>query len=843
MSEKIVGGLPAPLEQLPALNWVEAVIVTALFGMIGSIIGGVSRTLNRYCLQLGNCCTAVKNKISRRNSEDRRPTRRLTSHSEFMMLSPQTWDMACRDCVLNVSTGVSPRAFSLILAFTAFSLVVGSAFGLARNYVVIRNVHWAKYVVHGPPEHLGYCGYPVLGLDNVDQTMFDENTPVFSSSSSANASSLPSPSPAAATFPSSSSGSGESGTDFSIADHGNGNGAWDTGGKEDGEAISSGYTESLAEQCSKCVSGGQPHLVYEDYNASAYQSWNLGRFGEDCVTTRYFGLRGVVVNFSGAHAVYDYDEWCELNNTGINKTKCHECGDAVGRLTWSTGLAIYAQIIGILFGISRMKEPNNSLVLHILSSFGAILTVGSTFANLYVFRNKCKDELDHQYAIGASLGPAWHLTWSSALVNYIQFLMHLFAKHDPNIPVTAGTPFKHCFGGPNPAHHKSGAGSVGTPKQYRSYAQNVVRRGRSEDDRLEQLKQPSPGPRPKRNKGAGLGHRRTKSGGHAIDIESSPKKAQSANFIGHRRSKSGDSALADYHHNSPHRWHTADGLVTTPVRSASQHRGGIIKPPSLGFLDVAGAAEAAAAADTALSRTSSGSSHSSKGSSQAPGVPRVEEASRESSPVAWCLDKPTSLNSARSKYEMDVQVNTSLTTRVSLRVSSGDADDDDDAYDGGNTLPVRKESTASTASITRPFEEDGPALKRSTSYVEAQHGLNGLLGGGKAPSVRRHMSYVEAQSDRQGLVEAHEHKKLPLGLQQDTAFQLDERGESLRMVSTRRANPAFNADLAAEEPPPPPPPPLPLPLPLPPPPPAEEGEKAATKAGESQDATPVTSSV
>ena len=669
---------------------------------------------------------------------------------------------------------------------------------------------------------------------------------------------------------------------------------------------------------------------------------NLGRFGEDCVTTRYFGLRGVVVNFSGAHAVYDYDEWCELNNTGINKTKCHECGDAVGRLTWSTGLAIYAQIIGILFGISRMKEPNNSLVLHILSSFGAILTVGSTFANLYVFRNKCKDELDHQYAIGASLGPAWHLTWSSALVNYIQFLMHLFAKHDPNIPVTAGTPFKHCFGGPkscycprdyppgyfdegsdsddddssgsaddgggdsaengganagavlvnvevssdstgggkdaadatadigaslvlkadstdsagstassnattrvtSPAHHKSGAGSVGTPKQYRSYAQNVVRRGRSEDDRLEQLKQPSPGPRPKRNKGAGLGHRRTKSGGHAIDIESSPKKAQSDNYIGHRRSKSGDSALADYHHNSPHRWHTADGLVATPVRSASQHRGGIIKPPSLGFLDVAGAAEAAAAADTALSRTSSGSSHSSKGSSQAPGVPRVEEASRESSPVARCLDKPTSLNSARSKYEMDVQVNMSLTTRVSLRVSSGDADDDDDAYDGGNTLPVRKESTASTASITRPFEEDGPALKRSTSYVEAQHGLNGLLGGGKAPSVRRHMSYVEAQSDRQGLVEAHEHKKLPLGLQQDTAFQLDERGESLRMVSTRRANPAFNADLAAEEPPPPPPPPpLPLPLPLPPPPPAEEGEKAVTKAGESQDATPVTSSV
>ena len=142
-----------------------------------------------------------------------------------------------------------------------------------------------------------------------------------------------------------------------------------------------------------------------DYNYELLK-WNQSKFGERCTSTRYFGLRGVVVDFQGAHEVYTYDQWCELNNTGMNKTLCHECGDAVGRLTWSTGVAIYAQIIGILLGISRLKEPNNSLVLHLLCSSASMLTVSSTFANLYVFRRRCKAELDNQYSIGAMLGPA-----------------------------------------------------------------------------------------------------------------------------------------------------------------------------------------------------------------------------------------------------------------------------------------------------------------------------------------------------------------------------------------------------------------------------------------------------
>ena len=55
----------------------------------------------------------------------------------------------CRDCIYNISTSKCGRIFSLMLGFTAFSLIIGSAFGLARDYTNIHNVHWAQYTVPG----------------------------------------------------------------------------------------------------------------------------------------------------------------------------------------------------------------------------------------------------------------------------------------------------------------------------------------------------------------------------------------------------------------------------------------------------------------------------------------------------------------------------------------------------------------------------------------------------------------------------------------------------------------------------------------------------------------------
>ena len=290
----------------------------------------------------------------------------------------------------------------------------------------------------------------------------------------------------------------------------------------------------------------------------------------------------------------------------------------------------------------------------------------------------------------------------------------------------------------------------GPPKEYKSYSQNVVRRGKSTDERLDQLKQSSPAkPRPKGKKA--LGHRRSRSGGHELDIDI-PLKAKSANR-GHKRSKSdsskaeiGHSALSGHHH-PPQRWHTTDGLTVSPVRSVSKYycNSGDIKPPSLDLFSV---------------------------------VPTAVLFGEAISPSAVTSPSPVAEESR----------------------SHANSDDESREVDGENifknkTPAVRKDSTLSTASassIAQPFETTG-ALKRSDSYTEAQQD--------RAEMIPRHVS-----------IEAHEHKELPFkelpltrnalkskaldALLQDTEFQLNERGDSLRLISTRRANPAFQADLA-----------------------------------------------
>ena len=57
-------------------------------------------------------------------------------------------------------------------------------------------------------------------------------------------------------------------------------------------------------------------------------------------------------------------------------------------------MGIYAQFLGVAFGLSRIKDLHNSLGLHMLASFACMMAISSTTANIAQFYQSCHGKFE-----------------------------------------------------------------------------------------------------------------------------------------------------------------------------------------------------------------------------------------------------------------------------------------------------------------------------------------------------------------------------------------------------------------------------------------------------------------
>eukprot|EP00039_Didymoeca_costata_P029377 m.24415 g.24415 ORF g.24415 m.24415 type:complete len:586 (+) comp7605_c0_seq1:283-2040(+) len=161
-------------------------------------------------------------------------------------------------------------------------------------------------------------------------------------------------------------------------------------------------------------------------------------------TTIYLGLRKVAEKTtSGEQEIFNFvDERC---SSLITENRCEFC-DAALPGTFFTLLGLYAQILGVIFAISRCKDQNNGLCLHLMATFGSILAFSTVNTTPYLFETNCYSHItESRNTLDFSLGNADTLTRVAGLIILCQFVFHVLSQHDPDVPFLAGTPWRYCF--------------------------------------------------------------------------------------------------------------------------------------------------------------------------------------------------------------------------------------------------------------------------------------------------------------------------------------------------------------------------------------------------------------
>lgn len=116
-----------------------------------------------------------------------------------------------------------------------------------------------------------------------------------------------------------------------------------------------------------------------------------------------FGLEpGRTVTFSGKH----YDDVFTVNyrgtifknspgddngacNNTLGETICNDCYKQMDVLEILAYTGIYSQLLGALFAISRCKDSNNSILIHVLATGATAIAFSSMLAALIAFHSKC----------------------------------------------------------------------------------------------------------------------------------------------------------------------------------------------------------------------------------------------------------------------------------------------------------------------------------------------------------------------------------------------------------------------------------------------------------------------
>ena len=224
----------------------------------------------------------------------------------------------------------------------------------------------------------------------------------------------------------------------------------------------SGFTQRQLDFASSSPSGGEsdagqldrrlecklPQFCVYSLNSDSKADVQYG--GKNCDdNTTLFGIEpGHSRAFAGKH--YD-DVFTEprrstifRNDPGVDNGACtntlgdvicNECGTQIDLLEVLAYTGIYSQLLGALFAISRCKDSNNSILIHVLATGATAIAFSSMLAALIAFHAKCFQRYDqntqHDYPdVYTFLGPSFALSVAATCCNVIQIITHLTAKHD-----------------------------------------------------------------------------------------------------------------------------------------------------------------------------------------------------------------------------------------------------------------------------------------------------------------------------------------------------------------------------------------------------------------------------
>jgi hypothetical protein len=138
-------------------------------------------------------------------------------------------------------------------------------------------------------------------------------------------------------------------------------------------------------------------------------------------------------------------------NATLGHDICMDCYEQVEALEILAYMGIYSQLLGVLFAISRLKDSNNSILIHVLATGATTIAFSAMVVSLFAFYHKCFQRFDEstqeEYPdVRSYLGTSFALSACAAVCNCLQISSHLYAKHDRTLPYTAGTPFRFfCF--------------------------------------------------------------------------------------------------------------------------------------------------------------------------------------------------------------------------------------------------------------------------------------------------------------------------------------------------------------------------------------------------------------
>lgn len=161
-------------------------------------------------------------------------------------------------------------------------------------------------------------------------------------------------------------------------------------------------------------------------------------------TTIYIGLNRVAEKtIDGNTSAFGFNSG-SCNNV-MGEDRCESCSAALPG-TFFVLLGIYAQVLGAIFAISRFKDKNNGLCLHLMATFGTLLAFSTVNATPWLFERECYREVVHsRNTLLYEKGNADSLTQIAGLIILCQFVSHVLSQHDPDVPFLAGTPWRFCF--------------------------------------------------------------------------------------------------------------------------------------------------------------------------------------------------------------------------------------------------------------------------------------------------------------------------------------------------------------------------------------------------------------
>ena len=195
----------------------------------------------------------------------------------------------------------------------------------------------------------------------------------------------------------------------------------------------------------------RPYRRYKWWNDQATKDLSVDRctlslVGQDTYSSYNAAAAAALTGSGEAEAEADAEADTAASATALAwhaaHTQCLTCADTLKTLYISQCTGLYSQLAGVLVAFARLKDKNNSLLMHIIATGACLISISSMTAVLVKFSTTCVyadsgEETDQLY------GPAFFFGAVAVIVNAVQLLAHLTSKHDPSLTFIAGTPIKY----------------------------------------------------------------------------------------------------------------------------------------------------------------------------------------------------------------------------------------------------------------------------------------------------------------------------------------------------------------------------------------------------------------